>query len=215
VLKKKCVKWFEEQIQSSDEPNKVQVGFNGTSLGIFVTERVPNQVARLFAVLVQQIVAAGGTVVVPNNCQLLSTAIFLDDVMEGGSVTPSLAFSQKFNAKSHGCHVMDNPTEHWVETVTALCATGVNAVLTYTTRGLQGHPMIPVIQFTVKLAEQKDVPAGIDLSLDLADEHSELPQEWIEQVSKLIQRVANREYRVKADAIPDFQLARGKTAFST
>jgi len=110
---------------------------------------------------------------------------------------------------------MDTPSDHWVETVTGLCATGVNAVLTYTTRSLQGHPMIPVIQLTCKTTGTKEAYPGADLVLELPDEDSELPEEWIEQVSDLLKRVASREYSVKADAMPDFQLTRGKTAFST
>jgi len=193
------------------------LGLGGTTLGVFVLDKIPKQVAQLFAALVHQIVSAGGTVVVPNTCQLLSSPEFLDDVMERGSVTPSLAFGQKIDSKSHGWHVMDNPTDnHWVETVTGLCATGVNAVLTYTTRGLQGHPMIPVIQLTSKSSDSKESsPVGVDLCLELPDEDSDLPPEWLGEVVKLLQRVANREYTPKADAIPDFQLARGKTAFST
>ena len=140
------------------------------------------------------IVRAGGTVVVPDNASLLSTSTFRNMLSDGDTAT-TLSYGQA--AEVSGLHIMETQTEHWVESVTGLGATGVEQMLATTPdHPAQGHPMIPMIQMGT--ATYGD---DLDLLLDASSD----------EILILLGALASREYtpRQVAQRNVDFQVTRG------
>jgi len=223
-VKAKCVEWFDERLKAVVPVPPVKGAAPAIKLGLFVLEHVSAEVAAMLVAVVRWTVTRGGCVVVPKNASLLNHPTFLDELMESGGIEPTLAFGQRIPEKSVGLQVMDTPTDHWVENVTALCATGCDCILTFTTRPLQGHPVIPVISITTAM-KGKPPFLGADLVLGAPGDdsvpaaaaplHDSWRAEWLTSVFDLLRRVADGSYRPKAELLTDFQIARGKTAFST
>jgi hypothetical protein len=109
-------------------------------------------------------VGAGGTVVVPHNSALLSAPTYLDATVDAHSLEPSLAYGQK--PSNDGFHIMETPTDHWVETLTGLGATGIKIFLSHVgERPMQGHPLVPLLQISANL-QCSDLSEDLDLALE-------------------------------------------------
>jgi hypothetical protein len=160
--------------------------------------------ARSLARLTDAIVGAGGTVIVPQTATLLSVPDYVDAVVGTRDLENSLAYGQAVTIP--GFHVMEAPTDHWVESVTGLAATGVDAVLVHATgRPVQGHRMIPVIQVTTDAQTWERYGADMDLALP-TDE----PEAHTHMLDLLV-RVASRSYtpRLFTQGNTDVQFTRG------
>src|SRR4028118_1359909 len=68
-----------------------------------------------------------GRVRVPEAAAVLGSEVYLDAVLGYRPVENTLAYGQAF--EKAGFHVMEAPTDHWVETATGLGATGVELML--------------------------------------------------------------------------------------
>src|SRR5690606_1434417 len=72
--------------------------------------------------LARWIVTAGGTVVVPENSGLLTQPAFIGAIAAAAEhVRPTLAYGE--HAERSGFHVMEAPTDHWLETLTGVAGT--------------------------------------------------------------------------------------------
>src|SRR5437588_324969 len=79
---------------------------------------------------------------------------YLKVVLGGRLPAPTLAYGQ--SAQIPGFHVMEAPSDHWVETLTGLAATGVELVLVHTSgRPVQGHRLVPLLQVTSDSSTQQ------------------------------------------------------------
>jgi altronate dehydratase len=117
---------------------------------------------------------------------------------------PSLAYGE--HMPTNGFHIMETPTEHWVETLTGLAATGVELILAYVgEHPMQTHPLVPVVQVTAEPKVQAQ--SGADLDLLLTGE----PDKWQNELFQLITRVLEHSYTPKLyqQGNIDFQLTRG------
>ena len=106
---------------------------------------------------------------------------------------------------------LENPTDHGVETLTGLGATGVEILLVCSPeRPLQGHPMIPTIQVAEGDAEHAAWCEDIDRFLGAH------PTRNAEELLHLILKVASREYTPRSTALgnTDFQVTRGLLGLS-
>ena len=152
------------------------------------------------AQIARSVVAAGGTVVVPQSASLLQSPSFLAGTLQTAEVSPSLGYGQM--ASAPGFHVMETPSGHWVESLTGLGATGVEVLLACPgERPAQSHPLVPMLQASVAAAPRD----GFDWS---AQGH---PALWAEQLLNLIADVASRRYSPRrfAQGDVDFQMTRG------
>ncbi|MFN8535937.1 MAG: UxaA family hydrolase [Thermomicrobiales bacterium] len=154
--------------------------------------------------LARLIVGAGGTVVIPENASLISSADFLGATVDQPNVAPSIDYGERPAAS--GLNVMATPTDHWVETLTGLGATGVKLVLVHVgERPVQAHRMIPVLQ----AASDPAIIAqfGDDLDVALSGD----PADWTAAMLRAILGVAGREFAPKLNARGniDFQFTRG------
>jgi altronate dehydratase len=197
--------WFTETLAELEAPGAEPVGLAALRLGLAAGGPISPEAAASLAVLVRAVVGAGGTVVVPDGATILQSPAFLDATLGGRApAAPTIAYGEV--ARLPGLHVMETPTDHWVETLTGLGATGAEIVLVHTTGGpVQGHRMLPVIQVTADA--ETAARSGADLDLVLDGE----PALWADQLLGVVRAVASREFVPKAVARrdTDFQLTRG------
>jgi hypothetical protein len=124
------------------------------------------------------------------------------------SARPSLAYGEI--TSDAGLHLMETPTEHWVETLTGLGATGVELVLVAAERPVEAHPLVPVVQ----VGRSDGTPAGWQADFDLL--LSGDVEAWSGDVLDLILRAASREHAPALAAArgSDFQVTRGRLGVS-
>jgi altronate dehydratase len=194
--------WFRQALAAAEPPRLEAAGLEALKLGLLSSNPLPPDLGRALARLTRSIVAAGGTVVVPQSASLLQSPAYLAGTLQSALVAPSLAYGQM--APAPGFHVMETPSGHWVETLTGLGATGVEVLLACPgERPAQGHPLIPMLQVAApKSAGARD---GFDSIL------SGEPDSWAEQLMSQVVAVASRRYVPKrfAQGDVDFQMTRG------
>ena len=179
-------------------------GFRDLSLGLMAGGEIDEESGAALFALVQQIAAAGGTVILAANDPLAAHPAFS---LNGAD--PSLAFAQR--PAQPGLHLMANPGTSWSETMTGLGAAGVEAIVALcTTRGQQGHPFIPVLQ--AASAGHPARPFHADMDLLLAGD----PQQRLEQLLAQISAVLSRtiEPKLTQQNNVTFQITRGQLGVS-
>jgi altronate dehydratase len=202
----KAAGWFRDTLAVAPAPVYETASLGALRLGLAALGPVAPDLARALARLTGAIVAAGGTVVVPENAPLLRSNDFPHALLEGPAPAPSLAYGEI--AARPGLHVMAAPTDHWVETLTGLGATGVEIVLLHVgERPAQAHRLVPVLQ----VATDPAVGARYAADLDLALPAGVSPADWAGALLRLVLRAASRDYapRLVTRGNVDFQFTRG------
>ena len=189
------------------------VGADELRIALAANGPMPDAMAEVFGRLAAGLVAAGATVVVPDNPGLLDRAAFGEAVFPDGSApaAASLAFGQP--ADERGFHVMEAPTENPVEAFTGLGATGVELMLCHLGRtSLQAHPMIPLVQVTADAGVAERYAGDVDrvFTLDRAVD------DLVEELAALVAETASRRYqpRLWSRGVTEFQLTRGRLGLS-
>ena len=197
--------WFDKTLQSSgDELAHEAAGPESLRLGLYASGPVSDDAARSLARVTLAVAGAGGTVVVPETAAVLSSRAYLDGVLGDHPAHNTLAYGQ--TAGEPGLHVMEAPTDHWVETATGLGATGVEIMLTHVSgHPLQAHRMIPLIQASSDPETLQNHADDLDVVLD-GD-----PAGWTDALLQTVAAVASREYvpRLFEEGDTDFQFTRG------
>ncbi|MGH2345410.1 MAG: UxaA family hydrolase, partial [Chloroflexota bacterium] len=179
-------------------------------MGVSSLGPIADDAAAALARLVGTMVGAGATVVVPETATFLTQPAFCRLLLDNQSVCPTLAYGQ--SAAIPGFHVMETPTDHWVETLTGLVATGTQVLLAHITgHPAVGHRMVPLLQVTGDTATARRY--GVDLDLILEGQS----EPWGDDLLNLVVRVASRTYVPKlfGQGNTDFQLTRGPLGVST
>jgi altronate dehydratase len=192
--------WFRQALAGAEPPRVEMAGLGALKLGLLASSPLPPALADALAQLTRTIVAAGGTVVVPQSASLLQSPDYLKGTLETAAATPSLGYGQ--TASMPGFHIMETPSGHWVETLTGLGATGVEVLLACPgERPAQGHPMIPMLQASAAATQRE----GFDW-IAQGD-----PSRWAEQLLDQVVDVASRRYSPTrfAQGDVDFQMTRG------
>ncbi len=203
----KVVDWFHQSLAKDPENALRETGLKHLRLGLTAAVPVPDPVAIATAQIVRAIALAGGIVVIAQNSTLLTNSVFTKELQANAPLEPSVSYGEAILKR--GLHVMETPTDHQVETLTGLGATGVEVILTFVgDKVLQAHPMVPQLQ------------VGVDAKLEDTDftlnaTHS--ANEVFAQLLPLVLRVASREYVPKlfAQGNTDFQMTRGWLGVST
>jgi altronate dehydratase len=194
--------WFAATLATEGPRQTTQAGLGALSIALAAHGAVSPALADAYARLGRLVVAAGGTVVVPENSALLAATAFRDALFATPPTGPSLDHGAMAGP---GLHIMATPTDHWVETLTGLGATGVEIVLAHVDeRPVQAHRLLPVIQIAsdpALIARYAD-----DLDLALTPGH-----DWATAILGVLLSVASREYspRLNARGNTDFQFTRG------
>ena len=177
---------------------------------------LPAAMGEAFGRLATGLVAAGATVVVPDNAGLLRHDGFRAAVFPDGAVpAASLAFGRP--ADEAGLHVMETPTENPVEAFTGLGATGVELMLCHVGRvPLQGHPIVPLVQVTAEPSVAERYGSDLDrvFAFDRAIDRSSAG--IVGELAALVADVASCRYRptLWSRGVTEFQLTRGRLGLS-
>ena len=189
-----------------------RVGAAELRLALIADGPLPDATGEAFGLLAAGLVAAGATVVVPDNAGLLGNDGFRNAVFADGLVpSASLAFGGP--AADAGFHVMETPTENPVETFSGLGATGVELMLCHIGRTpLQGHPMLPLVQVTADANVAEAYGSDLDRVLVPAGDGASI----VAALASLIADVASCRYRpaLWARGVTEFQLTRGRLGLS-
>lgn len=208
----KVRRWFETTLPQEPEPLPVEAGLERLHLGLTSTGPLSDAMARGLGAVAQAIAGAGGTVVVPENATLLQSRAFRETVlMAPDECYATLAYGQP--AREPGFHVMETPTEHAVETLTGLGATGVEIMLAHVAGPpLQAHPMIPLLQASADERTLKRFGRDLDVHLTAGAPPESIHAELLERIAE----VASRRYvpKLLAAGNTDFQLTRGLLGLS-
>ncbi|MBM7564990.1 UxaA family hydrolase [Paenibacillus sacheonensis] len=196
--------WFADQLAAGSAGENETVGLQGLRIGILSDGAISDEAGEQLAKLTQMIVGAGGVVVVPQNSGLLSAAAYGQRLALGSDVRPSIAYGER--VRRHGFHIMETPTEHWVETITGLGATGVEIMIALVgDRPMQVHPFIPMLQAAPESAGRQNDDKDLDLLL--AGDPSTWPQQMLERCKQTIEH--RYTPRLFAQGNVDFQFTRG------
>lgn len=207
--------WFKQSVASMPKSDYADVGLEHLRIGLTSSGKVTEKVAQSLAHLTQTIVGVGGTVVVPANANFLTLPVYGTCLLGDHAQIPlknTLSYGQSI--VDSGFHIMETPTNHAVETLTGLGATGVDLMFTHVVgHPLQAHRMIPLIQATTEEAIGAIYEA--DLDLQPRDENW-TPEDFSAQMLEIILKVASRRYTPKlyGKGNTDFQFTRGLLGIS-
>jgi altronate dehydratase len=171
-----------------------------TTFGLLVDGAVSDALALSLARVVQRVVGAGTTAVIPDNSSLWQTAVFLQTLDLEQKPSASLAYGQA--PTEIGFHVMETPTPHWTETMTGLGAAGVQVMVACADLPRPRHPFVPVVM----VGDGRSAPFN-DLTLTGDSSH------WPAQILQ-VAADAQQQLRLPQNNT-DFQLTRGWLGIST
>jgi altronate dehydratase len=202
--------WFAQSGSGGVSSPRLPTDFGALAIGLLSASAVPEAGANAFARAAQQVLAAGGSVLLPEGDPLLGSASFRAAVLGKDPARATLAYGQPLTTP--GLHVVATDSDHWVENLAGLGACGAQLFL-----GLvgdtpqQGHPMLPLLQIADR--SQLAATAEKDVDLFLSGESAEDGAALL----RLIAEVANGERTTVANAggFVDFQLSRGLLGVST
>ena len=205
----KVMDWFRDT-GKEESPGEIQdVGLESVRIGLTSVGPVSNSVAEAFARLARAIAVESGTVVVAENSSLLASESVSQDLFGSTRIQATLAYGQRF-LKS-GFHIMETPTDHYVETLTGLGATGIEMIVAHVMDQLpQSHPMVPVLHIGTAGFFKAGILPPEELDLLLEDDSADCGR-MTSRILELLTRVLSREYRPKLFACgnTDFQMTRG------
>jgi altronate dehydratase len=202
--------WFAEKFAALPPAPTVPGNLGALTLGLMTAAPVSAATATTLATLAHTIVAAGGSVLLPESDALLAHATFRTALL--GAIVPhaTLAYGQPLTHS--GLHLIASETEHWVENLTGLGGCGAHLVLTVVSEhARQGHPLLPVIQIAEPSQRARLAPEDLDLFL------TEDSAANLTALDHLLVAVAERTHTPAATAAGsvDFQLTRGELGVST
>ncbi|MDP9410094.1 MAG: UxaA family hydrolase, partial [Actinomycetota bacterium] len=196
--------WFAETLENAEDLEHEAAGPGSLRLALHASGPVSDEAALTLAEMTLGVVGSGGTVVVPERSAVLSSPAYLEAVLGDHPVENTLAYGQA--AARPGLHVMEAPTDHWIETATGLGATGAEVMLAHVAgRPLQSHRMIPLVQISSDPHTLQEHSEDLDVLLE-GD-----PGTWTDEVLRTLAAVASREYTPKLFGAgnTDFQFTRG------
>ncbi len=200
----KVENWFASVLQDAEDLEYETAGLESLRMGLHAAGPISDEAARSLAEITLAVAGAGGTIVIPERASVLSSATFLELVLGEQPVENTLTYGQA--VKEPGLHIMEAPTDHWIETATGLGATGVEAMLAHVAgRPLQAHRMLPLVQASSSPETLRSYADDLDVHLD-GD-----PDDWTERMLETVAAVASREYvpRLFGAGNTDFQFTRG------
>jgi hypothetical protein len=199
--------WFFNALDGDMPQQREQRPLAQLALGVLSFGRVPEPFTAALARVAVSIVAGEGRVVIPENSSLLVSAPFLRALGWEQAPPPSLEYGQF--ARRPGMHIMAAPTRHAVETITGLGGTGVQVMLAHVDNTpLQGHPMIPLLQFASAGSRAVRFEPDLDALLNPGQEDAASLQN---EIIRLVSATASGNYqpRCRIEGNVDFQLTRG------
>ena len=198
--------WFQQRLAQKSEVSLAEGSLADLRIGLLSFGTINSSAAATLTQLAQIAVAAGGTVVIPDNATLIDIDAF--STMVGHRQTPQKSLAYGESRVRPGLHIMDTQTGQAVETLTGLGATGVDLIIAHLAgTPIQSHRMIPVVQISTDPETIETFSSDLDLAEEVLD---------LQQLFDLISEVASRRYlpRLHDYGNTDFQVTRGLLGIS-
>jgi hypothetical protein len=202
--------WFAQKISALPPATTGTADLGALTIGLSAAAAPAGAAAATMAAVARAVVEAGGSVLLPESDPLLADAGFCAAVLGSLPVRPTLAYAQQ--PGSPGLHVVASETDHWVENMTGIGASGAHLFVALVSgHSLQGHPLVPVVQ--VAVADQRGRLPGEDIDAFLTGDADTDARTLV----GLIAGTASRALvpKVTAEGFSDFQLTRGLLGVST
>jgi altronate dehydratase len=206
----KIESWF-TSIFEQQPPAPATIGNAGSlTVGLLASGPVTPSTAQAFARVANEIIASGGSILLPESDLLLADAGFRSAVFGSSAPYATLAYGQPVSQP--GLHVVGSETDHAVENITGFGGNGAHLVLTIVgEHAQQGHPMIPVVQ--IAEAHRRGILPADDIDVFLAGEaeaDATTLRQWLVSVAQ-----RERIPVANAQGFVDFQLTRGLLGLTT
>ncbi|MEY2880668.1 MAG: hypothetical protein RLZZ15_3048 [Verrucomicrobiota bacterium] len=202
--------WFAEKLAALPAAPATTADFGALAVGLLSTAPVARATADALAALAGNILARGGSVLLPESDSLLADAPFSAALLGATPARATLAYGQ--TPAAPGLHLVATESDHFDENVTGLGGCGAHLVLAVVSQhARQGHPLIPVIQIADP-AQRGVIPAD-DIDLFLGDDATEN----LAALETLLAAIAQRQ-RIPAahtSGAENFQLTRGHLGITT
>lgn len=203
-VQQKMAEWFAAHFENAKRLHRELVTIESARIGLMLDTTAPSQVIDALASFARNLVRQSGTLVMPSTAPLLRTKTFADDLLNAQFRNATLGYGQ-FAAR-RGFHIMDAPSQHWVETLSGLGATGVEIILAYGEKfPSQAHPFIPTLQFTC--AENSDDAAAQNFDVVLRGDARTCVEQLEESMLKML--AGKQKPRTVQEGNSDFQITRG------
>ncbi|RXK54506.1 altronate hydrolase [Oleiharenicola lentus] len=201
--------WFESALASRPATTRVPAGLGALTVGVLSAGPLGPAGTAALAGALEEILAAGGSVLIPEGDRLLADERFRGALLGRTAPHATLAYGQPLT--DAGLHVVQTDTDHWTENLAGLGACGVQVFLGIVgDTPQQGHPLLPLWQ----LAEAGTLSPGAaeDVDLMLAGEAADAGT-----ILGLVAAAVSGERSPKANAggFVDFQLSRGLLGVTT
>ena len=195
--------WFRERLAQAPASartrasDRQEVGLESLRLSILTTTEPPPALATALAQLCRLLTSAGGSVVIPDSCLYGS---FIEALQPENTVTATLAYGQSLGKA--GFHIMQSPTQDWLEQVTGLGATGADIMLAYVdNHPQQNHPFIPFIQVVADAEVYARYAADLDACIQ--------GEGQLEQLMELLGATLQGHAARQGSLASGFQITRG------
>jgi altronate dehydratase len=202
--------WFAARFAGLPPATTKLTDFGALNLALLTAAPVAASTATALARLARAVVAAGGTILIPESDPLLANAAFRTPLIGSAAPHATLAYGQV--ATRRGFHVVATESDHWVENLTGLGGSGAQVAVTVVGRhAQQGHPLVPVIQ--VGENSQRGVLPADDIDTFLSGDATADEATLV----RLVTQVAQHESTpvAMAQGAVDFQFTRGLLGVTT
>ncbi len=201
--------WFEGALAAQPPAVRVPAGLGALTVGLLSAGPLGNAATASLVVAIEEILAAGGTVLMPESDRLLADPRFVTTLFGRTPLRASLAYGQPLTEP--GLHVVQTDTDHWTENLAGLGACGAQVFLGMVgDTPQQGHPLLPLWQLAEPGTLSPGAAEDVDLILSGAPTDSQA-------ILGLVVASAAGERQPKANAggFVDFQLSRGLLGVTT
>ncbi len=208
---RKIEQWFTGRSSNERRVDKRDIGIDSIHIvAILGCTDVNPDTGEAFASLCQLMSAAGVAVILPKGTSLLNSKEFVNELFSEGLNSSLLPMG--FAPSVAGVHIMDTQTDHLLEIITGMGASGVELFIAIAgSKLLQGHPFIPMLQ--VGDCENK----GVTGRANLFDLHGNCGHEsWLPELIEKIRETRAGICRTRAleKMYVDFQIPRSPSAVS-
>ncbi|MGH7956999.1 MAG: UxaA family hydrolase [Opitutaceae bacterium] len=202
--------WFTARLTALDIVPRESADVGELTIGLLTHGAVGAAAAGTLANVGRVVLAAGGSILLPESDPLLAVTAFRRALLGDTPPHPTLTYGQPL--RQRGLHIVASETDHWVENITGFGGNGVHAVLTLVgEHAQQGHPLVPVIQAAV--AQRRGVLPADDIDLFLSGDSAADSATLLQWIVAVAQR--ERIPAANAQGFVDFQLTRGLLGLTT
>ncbi|MGI8948172.1 MAG: UxaA family hydrolase, partial [Ornithinimicrobium sp.] len=217
----KVERWFAERGATRAGRGTAADPASAPSVGMHAVGPVPDRAARVFGRIACAAVAAGASVLVMEESDLIGSRAFLDVL--GLATGPGATLPHGGSPVEPGLHVVARPGEDWLEVMAALVAGGAAALLVHVAGvSLPGHPFAPVLQVSADPgtlrhhAEDLDATLAPDPAADSGLTTEPAEEAATQSLARLLGATVEGRYQTRAQrsGLVGFQVSRGRLGVS-